>query len=66
MQLIGHPDGAVDRKDRANWVTEDLDLAWAAPPPIDAVGLATSVATLQIGDRGGTLSLDGAAPGIEE
>lgn len=31
MKLFSLPDGAIDRKDRAQWVTPPFDLALAAP-----------------------------------
>lgn len=31
MKLFSLPDGTVDRKDRAQWMTPPFDLAFAAP-----------------------------------
>jgi len=54
MRLVAAPDGAVDRQDRALWLTGGFDLAW-----LSAVGKAPGYAQSPVAGRLGGLVLAG-------
>ena len=60
MRLVAAPDNAVDRKDRALWLTGGFDLAW-----LSAVGKAPGYALSPVAGRlGGRVLAGGVQAGV--
>ncbi len=54
MRLFALPDGVIDRKDRAQWLTQPFDLAYAQPAAVGRgnVSLSDSLqASASLGDQ---------------